>query len=163
MVRMYRHLMCGFATLALLWFGHVPHACAALQLSVNQRQIDFGSLDPGATQSNIPPNGLTARVSSNAGGAEPAWILLIGCREPFTHQQNPSQSIPEQNFFWSGVSTSGRGRLENAQHDFTQERVIYNSPGGEADVEVTIKFKLQLPDWLQAGDYGTHVVFTLTE
>lgn len=155
-------IVCGF-----LLFSISP--AAALSISLNLYSVDFGEMNMGVGEINteIPPQGLDVECMTDA--ATPGWTLKIRNEYPFRHIFNPASVIPNTNFFWYSVGTTGNtAQLTypvNRRIDFNLEETIYTGAAAENRTTVTLKFELSLPESLilQSGTYETRVVLTMTE
>ncbi len=137
----------------------------ALSLNLNLYSVDFGNMNMGDIKTEVPAQGLTVTATTSAATA--GWTLKIRNEEPFRHQLNPASVIPNTQFRWYAVSTTGsESRFTypiNQREDFTYEKLIYTGVAGEEETDITLKFELALPPILQSGTYTTRVIFTLTE
>lgn len=137
----------------------------ALSLNLNLYSVDFGNMDMGDIKTEVPAQGLTVTATTTA--ATLGWTLRIRNEEPFRHESNPASVIPDTQFRWYAVSTTGsETRFNypvNQREDFTYEKLIYTGVAGEEETDITLKFELDLPTLLQSGTYRTRVIFTLTE
>ncbi|MBU0479262.1 hypothetical protein KKC91_11945 [bacterium] len=149
-----------FFLIAVFFFN--AEAKAEFTIQVDRYSIDFGNLDLGEVRSDVPSDGLEITCTSDLGNP---WELRISNIQPLVHVYNPTQFIPDTNFRWYSVSTTGGGVLESEEKDFTQERVIYSAPLGEGTTgtRVVVKFKLIVPQMVQAGRYETRIIITMTE
>lgn len=140
----------------------VEARASKFKLKVDKHTIDFSNLNLGETKSDIPGDGFKATCTSDLGNP---WELKISNIQPLTHEHNPTATIPDTNFRWYGISTTGAGTLIKEEKDFTQERVLYSAPAGEGanGIDIIIKFKLIVPQMIQAGEYETQIMFTMTE
>lgn len=126
---------------------------------MNYTSLDFGSMNAGETKFDVPSNGLIVRCSHTSG----KWTLSIRDDYPLGNITNPASTIPNTNFKWYGVSTSDPSNtsLVTTHEDFTTEKQVYRARAGELSTDITMKFELILPPFLQSGTYKTNVVFTL--
>lgn len=145
------------------WLVSLPSSpAAALNLVIDRSDFNFGLLQLGEVRRDVPPEGLRLVCTTDGLGS---WQLLVTQLEPMAHEQNPMQVIPETNFRWYGVSTTGSGTLTREESDVSQERAVYTgtSAEGPGGVEIVMKFALVAPRWTQMGRYRTRLLFTLTE
>ena len=137
-------------------------AFATFDISIDMTHINFGAVNPGEITGDIPPQGLNVTCTSDQGNQ---WFLRVYTESPLAHIDNPGMDIPDTEFYWYGINTTGQGDLVTEEEDFTSEKIIYTSTAAEgADgVTISVKFKLECPGYVQSGEYDTSIIFTLTE
>lgn len=137
-------------------------ALATLNIETDINSVDFGYMNPAATKGDIPFQGVTVRCTSDQGNP---WQLRLRLETPLKHNDNPSQMIPSENFWWYGVSATGIGTLVMDEQDFLVERVVYSAPAGEgvSGIDIKLQFKLTIPANVQSGPYSTRIILTLIE
>ena len=147
---------------AVFLFLACQNALASFNIETDLNSIDFGYMNPTATKGDIPFQGLTVRCTSDQGNP---WQLRLRLETPLRHDNNPSQVIPSENFWWYGISTTGSGTLVIDEQDFLIERVAYNAPAGEgaSGIDIRLQFKLTIPSSAQSGPYSTRIILTLIE
>lgn len=148
--------------IALFIFFLTSTASAAFSIVLDLNSIDFANMKPGQIRGDLPSQGITVTCTSDQGNP---WYLRICVKEPLTHMGNPSSIIPNENFLWYGLETTGTGTLVTAEQDFTEERIAYTAPAGEgaSGVDIKLRFKLKIPQTVQSGDYATEITLTLIE
>ena len=136
---------------------------SVFELSIDQGLIDFGKMNPGDQQNNIPSRGLV--VTSKTNGGNP-WYLKINAAVPFS---SGDKIIPNSNFRWSGWS-DGSGTWYGTGNNIVNPSpaIAYSSgPGEESNMPAGVlnhfKFKLNVPNNQAPGVYATLVKFTMTE
>jgi len=145
----------------------VPAAEAAFGIDLNFYSIDFGDLDMGTVKDDVPSQGLVATCTTDQGNA---WYLMIRNEQPLQNVNNPAAVIPDTNFYWYGVApvitdVTGNNSLVTSYQDFTYEKTAYTGQAGEgaAGTQITLKFKVDVPNPAQSGEYHSRVVLTFTE
>lgn len=130
--------------------------------------INFGEMDSGSIESEMPTYGLIVRCTT--GPTTGGWTLKIKIENELTHESNLASVIPNTNFRWYGVSTSDLNNtslnIEYREEFTTYDKLVYTGDAKEDQTDITLKFELEIPRDIQWGTYDTRfggIVFTLTE
>ncbi len=149
-----------FFLFTLFFFPEI--ASASFGVETDLSSINFGIMKPNEIKGDVPHQGVTVRCTTDQGNA---WFLRIRADSPFRNTSNPSSVIPNENFLWYGLNTTGSGALVTGERDFSTERIVYQAPQGEGaeGVDIKLRFKLNIPRNTQSGDYVTTVILTFIE
>jgi hypothetical protein len=137
-------------------------AQAVFSVDTDLTSINFGTMKPNEVMGDIPAQGVTIRCTTDRGNA---WTIRTHLEQPLTNSLNPSSIIPNENFRWYGISTTGSGTLVRTEQDYLVEKVIYSAPAGEGagGVDVNVKFRISIPAGTESGTYTTRVILTMIE
>jgi len=149
-----------FLILGILFFTNP--ALATFSITTDTTNINFGPMDPGNTTGDIPVQGLSVTCTSDQGNQ---WFLRVYTETPFEHVDSPNITIFNENFYWYGINTDGAGDLVTDEEDMLSEKIVYTSTSTEGanGITITVKFKLEVPQHTQSGEYNSKIIFTLTE
>ena len=160
-----RRLSLTIIILCVFVMSFQPDVMAVFNIELaNLDSIDFGSLDMGETKDDVPSEGFVVTCTTDQSNA---WYLKIRSEAALTHADNPASFIPDANLYWYGISSSipGNTSLVTTQQDFTIERTVYTAPNteGATGTDITLKFRVDIPQVIQSGTYSTNIVLTFTE
>lgn len=131
-------------------------------ITVDNETINFGLMQAGGIKGDEPSQGInvTCKTTWNSG-----WFLRIYMYDPLKLEGYSYITIPNENFYWYGMNTTGNGTLVTNEEDFTEEKVVYEAPAGEgADgIDVRIRFKVKIPQYQAKGRYEGTITLALIE
>lgn len=148
---------------ALLYFLSGPlYAQDLFGIIVDTEDVAFGLMHVGEIAGDMPSQGINVTCTTDRGNP---WFLRIYLTEPLALEGYRYITIPNENFYWYGMNTTGSGTLVTNEEDFTEEKVVYTAPSGEGTdgVDIRIRFKLKIPQYQAKGRYQGAITLTLIE
>jgi len=158
-----KHILLGLIFFAIsLLLSHSVFSQDDFSITVDDENINFGLMQTGGIKGDEPSQGInvTCRTTWNSG-----WFLRIYMQEPLRLDGYSYITIPNENFYWYGMNTTGIGTLVTNEEDFSEEKVVYQAPAGEgADgIDVRIRFKVKIPQYQAKGRYEGTITLALIQ
>ena len=145
-----------------IFFTCPQNTYAVFSVELDRSVLDFGLMKNNEIKEDQPYEGVLITCTSDQANR---WYLRTHLETPLTNRNNASAIIPNENFFWYGINSTGSGTLTMMEQDYSQERVIYAAPAGEGanGVGIRMQFKVRVPSKTQAGEYAARVILTMIE
>jgi len=150
------------AALALIFNSAVY---AALEISTDNRAVDFGQIKPSESKELAYLGGYHHEITCNSSNAR-TWYLKVSLISPLSQGSN---TIPLENFKWQLNWTDGEGTVTNPynfrEFSLTPELTYMSGAADNQGEDVRLRFKyyLEIPPAQAMGIYTTVIRFTLTE